>query len=186
MNNKDKIRNACLELFVTYGFRSTSTKMILDASGVTNGSLFYFYPTKDDILIDIYYRIKDEMAAHLEKDVDPSLHTRPFLYAYWKSSITWGLENPIKKRFLIMYSTSTVISNSKDDSKLEQFDFIRARIQQAIEEKEIISPNLRFFVLHFNGVIDVIVTYLNSEPDDNTHDFIEEQFDQYWRSVVKF
>lgn len=185
-NNKDKIINACLDLFMEHGDTNVSTKMILEAAEVSNGTLFYYFPTKDDIILAIYYSIKDEISKALKEDVNTDLLTRPFLFDYWKSTISWGLDNARKKAFVYNYGNSVLIQNHPDDLQEERYGFITSRIQQAIHAKEIVSPNLLFFNHHFRGARDAIINYLNDVPDDNTPEFIEAQFDQYWRSVVKY
>lgn len=170
MNNREKIKVACLSLFNEYGIHGTSTKMILEASGVSNGGLFHHFPTKEDIVIDIYYDIKEEMYLSLKNTVDINLPTRSFLQTYWFSTIKWGLDHPHKKLFLDMYSNSTILRNCSNDQQLVKFAFLTDRIQAAIDENEIVSPNLLFFIYHFSRSTDAIINYINASPVDNTLD----------------
>ncbi|MGB3770322.1 MAG: TetR/AcrR family transcriptional regulator [Rhodococcus sp. (in: high G+C Gram-positive bacteria)] len=47
---REEILDAAAELFTTRGFASTSTRMIADAVGVRQASLYHHFATKDDIL----------------------------------------------------------------------------------------------------------------------------------------
>jgi TetR/AcrR family transcriptional repressor of nem operon len=50
---RDRIRFAAMRLFAQKGYGSTSVADILQEAGVKSGSLYYFYPGKQDVLIDV-------------------------------------------------------------------------------------------------------------------------------------
>lgn len=50
---REKLVLAAFELFHRQGFTSTAVAQILKASGVHSGSLYYFFPTKEDLLIAV-------------------------------------------------------------------------------------------------------------------------------------
>ncbi|QCQ90901.1 TetR/AcrR family transcriptional regulator [Rhodococcus sp. SGAir0479] len=47
---RDEILDAAAELFTTRGFTGTSTRMIADAVGIRQASMYHHFSTKDDIL----------------------------------------------------------------------------------------------------------------------------------------
>ncbi|RVW07183.1 TetR/AcrR family transcriptional regulator [Prescottella agglutinans] len=47
---RDEILDAAAELFTTRGFTGTSTRMIADAVGIRQASMYHHFDTKDDIL----------------------------------------------------------------------------------------------------------------------------------------
>ncbi|GAC1588491.1 MAG: TetR/AcrR family transcriptional regulator [Sphingomicrobium sp.] len=57
-DTRDKILEAAMELFWLKGYGSTSVADILSRSGVRSGSLYYFFPGKQDVLIAVleHYR----------------------------------------------------------------------------------------------------------------------------------
>jgi AcrR family transcriptional regulator len=50
---RDRIRFAAMRLFAQKGYGSTSVADILQAADVKSGSLYYFYPGKQDVLLDV-------------------------------------------------------------------------------------------------------------------------------------
>lgn len=50
---RDRIRFAAMRLFALKGYGSTSIADILQAADVKSGSLYYFYPGKQDVLLDV-------------------------------------------------------------------------------------------------------------------------------------
>jgi TetR/AcrR family transcriptional repressor of nem operon len=52
-DTRDRIRFAAMRLFAEKGYGSTSVADILQAARVNSGSLYYLYPGKQDVLIDV-------------------------------------------------------------------------------------------------------------------------------------
>ncbi len=61
---REEIRDAAAELFTTRGYAGTSTRMIAEAVGIRQASLYHHFKTKDDILESL---LKDTVVAPLEK-----------------------------------------------------------------------------------------------------------------------
>ncbi|WP_249222040.1 TetR/AcrR family transcriptional regulator [Planococcus alpniumensis] len=55
-----------IALFVDKGYSATSIQDIVDALGVTKGSFYYHYKSKDALLMDIHQQYIDELLARQE------------------------------------------------------------------------------------------------------------------------
>ncbi len=58
LKTRDKIISAARDLFMTQGYNSTGLAQITQRAGIKSGSLYYFFPTKEDLLIAVldFYR----------------------------------------------------------------------------------------------------------------------------------
>jgi AcrR family transcriptional regulator len=65
----EKIFHAALELFRTEGFEKATMRDIARAAGVATGAAYYYYPSKDAIVMEFYRRASDEMQPKLEHAV---------------------------------------------------------------------------------------------------------------------
>ncbi len=54
-----------MELFATKGFNSTSVADILDRSGANSGSLYHFFPGKQDVLVAVLETYRDGIGQML-------------------------------------------------------------------------------------------------------------------------
>ncbi|HEY9312045.1 MAG TPA: helix-turn-helix domain-containing protein [Williamsia sp.] len=61
---RDEIRDAAAELFTTRGYSGTSTRMIAEAVGIRQASLYHHFKTKDDILESL---LQDTVLVPLEQ-----------------------------------------------------------------------------------------------------------------------
>lgn len=62
---RQKLIEAAMDLFWTKGYNSTSIADILSRSQVNSGSLYYFFPGKQDVLIAVLEAYRDGIAAML-------------------------------------------------------------------------------------------------------------------------
>ncbi|UCE62234.1 MAG: TetR/AcrR family transcriptional regulator [Phycisphaerales bacterium] len=56
---KQRLVETARELFYQNGYEATGIKQILAKAGVNSGSLYYFFPTKEDLLLAVLERYKE-------------------------------------------------------------------------------------------------------------------------------
>lgn len=83
-STRDRILFAALELFGDKGYLSTSIADILKAAGANAGSLYHFFPTKQDLLISVLETYRDGIYPML-------------LAPAWE-----GVDDPIEKVFALL------------------------------------------------------------------------------------
>jgi AcrR family transcriptional regulator len=69
---KEKITEFSIQLFEKQGFSETSIQDIVDSIGVTKGTFYYYFSSKEELLMDIHLGYIDEMLKlQLEIFEDP-------------------------------------------------------------------------------------------------------------------
>lgn len=58
LTTKDKLLRAALEIVARDGFEAATTAAIANSAGVAEGTLYRHFPSKDDLLIEVYRGIK--------------------------------------------------------------------------------------------------------------------------------
>lgn len=59
---KQAILETALQLFVSQGFHGTSTATIAREAGVATGTLFHHFPSKEQLLEQLFLGVKQEFA----------------------------------------------------------------------------------------------------------------------------
>ncbi|MDB4908806.1 MAG: regulatory protein TetR [Gemmatimonadetes bacterium] len=83
-DTRDRIVFSAMTLFATKGFASTSIADILAAANVNSGSLYHFFPGKQDVLVAVLEAYRDGIHPQL---LDPA----------WK-----GVRDPIERVFALL------------------------------------------------------------------------------------
>jgi AcrR family transcriptional regulator len=63
----ERIFQSALELFRTEGFEKATMRDIAQSAGVATGAAYYYYPSKEAIVLEFYRRASDEMEPKLEE-----------------------------------------------------------------------------------------------------------------------
>lgn len=66
---KEAIIRESTRLFLANGFRGTSVKEITEAAGIGRGTLYWYFKSKDEILITIFQKFETELLDKLSKTV---------------------------------------------------------------------------------------------------------------------
>ncbi|MBU1157244.1 MAG: TetR/AcrR family transcriptional regulator [Proteobacteria bacterium] len=70
MSRKQDIIDAATELFSQNGYHATSTHQVAKLAEVSEGIIFYYFKTKEDILIEIFYDSFDNFLESLRRAMD--------------------------------------------------------------------------------------------------------------------
>lgn len=186
MNVREKIMDVSLDLLIEYGIHGTSTKMITEKAHISNGSLFYYFKTKDDIMVALYQKFKQELMEKLYLDLKDVSGIRNFFYKYIKTSVIWALDNPKKKLFLVMYSHMPAVRACGSYLDKDQVEFVNSALEKPITDKDIIAYDFDSLTCNLFAAIDGIVNYINTCNCDNYMEYIDFSFNQFWRSLVNF
>jgi len=63
---KEKITRAAADVFRRQGFAATSVNDLLQAAGVKKGSLYFHFPGKDDLALEVLRQAEEEFMAFLD------------------------------------------------------------------------------------------------------------------------
>ena len=69
-SKRETVLNKAAELIARHGFDGTSMRDIAAAVDMLPGSLYYHFPSKEDLLLDIHERVVDGMLAHVRAALD--------------------------------------------------------------------------------------------------------------------
>src|SRR5271170_6379703 len=83
-DTRERLVMTALRLFGEKGYESTSVSDILKAAGANSGSLYHFFPTKQDLLLEVLRRYRDGIGPML-------------LAPAWE-----GVDDPIERVFALL------------------------------------------------------------------------------------
>lgn len=92
----EQILDAALHLFDVEGV-GVSTSKVARAAGVGNGTLFNYFPSKQELIDALYVRLKTQLADAIG-EIDDQLSLRDQAKAVWDRWLAWGRANPEARR----------------------------------------------------------------------------------------
>lgn len=83
--DKEKILDACFDVFVSHGYANTSTNMLADAAGISKALIFHHFKSKKELYLSVLDRCIEK--GRVEMGFDTLLENQDFFAAKEKFSI---------------------------------------------------------------------------------------------------
>ena len=94
-DTRERLVSTAMRLFLEKGYGATSIAEILNAAGANSGSLYHFFPTKQDLLLEVLARYRDGIHPML---LEPA----------WR-----GVADPIERVFALLASYRSALAQTK-------------------------------------------------------------------------
>ncbi|QNO15410.1 TetR/AcrR family transcriptional regulator [Alkalicella caledoniensis] len=185
MDSKDKILNAALKLFIREGFHGTSTAKIANEAGISNGTLFHHFKTKEDLINRLYISVKENYKNYLLGQMEPCETTKGKIKQLWNTCVRWNLENKDGATFFAMFANSPYIDKLSKEEASRNFTFISELFQESIDAEVLISVNPNLMISSFHGSVKAFVSFIANNPENlDLDEHIDIAFKMWWRSVA--
>ncbi len=176
---RDHILNTAMHLFNEYGFHAMPTSRIAKESKVSVGTLFNYFPTKEDLIVEIYTEIKSRSKASFISHLDEPMSENP-LRKMWHLVVDWGLENPDEFNYMSLFQHSSFKKLFKQEKIMESYNRIRETVRNLSSKNSICNVYPEFAIIYMNNSIVATTQFLmESEVSDKEH-FINSAFDLFW------
>lgn len=187
MDIKTKILKESLKLFIRDGFHGTSTAKITQAVGISNGTLFHHFKTKEDLINSLYLHLKEDYRHYLLKNIDTCNVTKKDIRELWFNCVNWSLINQDSIAFFEMFCHSPYINALSKEQSSRNFSFIIDFFNKAIADEIIIDVDANLIIQFVNGSIKALLNFAKNNPEkvkDNMDYYIDTTFKMWWKSVV--
>lgn len=186
MDKQEQILRAALKLFVEFGFHGTPTSKIAQEAGVSNGTLFHYYKTKDELVVALYVYIKSDLASCFDIRISESETVKSSFKRMYVGWMYWGLDHPTEFKFTQQFRSSPYLSMVSDEGIKEQTNRLMNMMQQAIDARILKPLPADFLMSLINNQVYGLNEYLmNSNLDTNRQkELIELSFDLVWDMIT--
>jgi TetR/AcrR family transcriptional repressor of multidrug resistance operon len=100
------ILKSTLELIKDNGFHGTPISLIARNADVASGTIYHYFPSKDAIIMTLYYQIKDEMVAAMFIDGNTKKSYKQQFFDGWISLCKYFINNPSSLIFIEQFNSS--------------------------------------------------------------------------------
>ncbi len=181
---RDAFLNAALSLFVAKGVQNTTTAEIAQAAGAASGTLFLYFPTKQDLINALALQFSRAQTERIHALIDPTFSARESFAAIWRGSVGWFLENPLAFRYILQVRDSGMISAEVVAETTQLFAFYYAAIQKGLQEGSI-QPYPADLIGGFLYQAVVAMTHylLTQAGPEESEERLKMGFDIFWNGI---
>lgn len=109
---------------------SASTSRIAKEAGVAEGTLFIYFPTKDELTNQLYLELKDQLRLAYA-DLPHTSELRESLWHYWSAYVNWGLEHPVLRQAMAKLQVSDRVTGQTRATAAQGFQDIIGLLAKA-------------------------------------------------------
>jgi len=181
---KARFLDSALRLFVANGVAHTSTAEIARAAGTAAGTLFVYFPTKQDLIDELVLKISREQAASIRERLSPELSARQSFLAIWEGSLCWFLENRDAYRYIQQIRDSGMITAAVEQETGKSLEYYYVAIQKGLQEGSIRPYPLELIgeILYQDIVAVMQVIQRQSDPARG-EEVMRMGFDIFWEGI---
>lgn len=185
MSNEKRqhIIEAAMVLFNTNGFHATPTAKIAKKAKVSVGTLFNYFPTKEDLIESIYVYIKVHSKSRFVELIETKSNTHDTLLSMWNAIITWGMENPQEFRYLELFCHSPFKSSYHREKSLEAYKEFQDQIIKKVVPSTLCDTYPEYVLNYIDQSIHAATLYLLDNDVEDKPQFIQSAFDMLWVGV---
>ncbi|SDA92925.1 TetR/AcrR family transcriptional regulator [Sinorhizobium sp. NFACC03] len=175
---RQALLNAAADFVASLG-TGASTAKIAKAAGVSEGTLFTYFPTKDDLLNQLFLEIEADLTNTMLAPYPAGASTKDRLLAVWNRLIDWGLAHGTARKALRQLKVSDrVTAESRGRCHAMQLD-ARAMVEECLAGHA--APDRIAFYIDtiLFDLADISINAITAKPEEI--DAIRQAgFDLFW------
>ena len=175
---------AALRLFVANGVKNTSTAAIAKEAGTAAGTLFLYFPTKQDLIDTLVLQISQSQAETITGLLDEDYSAHEMFQRIWDGSVRWFMANREAYQYIQQVRDSGIISEEMIQKTGELFSFYYTAIQKGLTEKTIKPYPLELIgELLYRDIVAVMNLILAQPDPDQQEQYMQLGFEILWNGI---
>ncbi len=158
---------------------SAPTSRIAKRAGIAEGTLFTYFPNKDELLNAVYLELKSDLAEAMDGE-DSEGGSLERARHFWVNYIAWGAADPQKYKALRQLAVSERITEESRELGRRCLAFIRDVFDQKSNGK--LKADTEFNVALMSAIADVTLEYVARHPR-KLKQYTQLGFEAFWRAM---
>lgn len=180
---EEKLLMAALRLFNEYGFHNTPTSKISKEAGVSTGTLYNYFESKEALINSLYLYIKQHSAEYVLQNFEMTQDYKVGFKKVWTLFIKWGFEYPDFFKFKESFCQSPFIEHLSTEKAKEEYDLFTKYLKDAMDSGVIKALDKELFAAFMQGVMASTIKYINKNNLGNCDQTINQSFELLWSGI---
>ncbi|MBB6369814.1 AcrR family transcriptional regulator [Chryseobacterium shigense] len=171
-----------MKLLTEKGIQATPMSAIAKAAGTGMGTIYNYFPTKEELINAIYLYIKNLEVQFITRKTNESSLKIKFL-DYYKAFIDFNLQYPDCFAFMDQMQNSPVIScHTKEKGKAEFLQIIEL-IQKGQDEGIIKKMSIEAILQFLAGTMTAYVRWMLGIKENERKKYLDHQLRMVWDAI---
>ncbi|WP_342304624.1 TetR/AcrR family transcriptional regulator [Methanolobus sp. ZRKC5] len=184
-DKKTALLQAALRLFTERGFQGTSTALISKEAGVATGTLFNYFPTKEDLINGLYFDVKGKLSRSMGEELQTQSTFHDKFKKIWYNMIEWGINNQDDFLFVGQFCSSPYITNYTREVVMKEYVFLHDLVKEGIANGDIRDYSAELVIAMFYQSSRTVVNFILDSEVQDKEKVIENGFQIVWDGLAK-
>jgi AcrR family transcriptional regulator len=182
VDKKEQILKAAMKLLIENGMQATPMSAIAKEANAGMGTIYNYFPTKEDLVNAIYIYIKlDEIKAISMLSSGESIKKQ--FEHFYRAMVTYMVANPQHFRFMDQFNSSPVITNATRDEGANVFANYISILKKGQEQDIIKSISIDELLQFVNGGLMGFIRWIISTGKPLTPTLLDNQLRIAWDAI---
>jgi AcrR family transcriptional regulator len=182
-DKRNALLSAATQVFAERGL-GAPTSAISQAAGVAEGTLFTYFPTKDELINALYREIKLELADAMMSNFPRRASIRNRFQHVWDRYVIWGVNNPTQQKVLQQMMVWGGLSEESKLAGLTPFLEIEKTAEAAVAQRLFLDRPLDFIRATMSALADTTMEFIRRHPDQ-AEQYRKDGFEMLWSAATK-
>jgi AcrR family transcriptional regulator len=176
--------DAALRLFVQKGVQHTSTAAIAKEAGSAAGTLFLYFPTRQDLINELVLQIGRQQSEYIYSRLGPDLSPRDAFLAIWDGSVRWFMGNMAAFSYIRQVRDSGLIDAEVVRGSEQYLQYYFEAIQRGYAAGVIKPYPIELIGNILYHDIAAVMDLIKAQPDAGKQEtYIELGFEIFWEGI---
>jgi AcrR family transcriptional regulator len=159
-----------------------ATAKIASRAGVATGTLFTYFPTKEQLFNELYVELKQEVYRRLNAafPTKASLETRA-RYIWW-NYLEWAIESPEKRKASVLLGVSDLVNSKSRERTATDRKQIDSTLSELESRQTLRGLPAGFAAALMSAMQEATMEFVGREPRRRA-ELMERGFQILWRAV---
>jgi len=183
-DKRENFLTAALKLFVSHGVQNTSTAAIAHEAGTASGTLFLYFPTKQDLINELVLQISKDQSEYMKTILDPSLPVRAMFLTIWRGCIHWFLEHQDAYEYVQKVRDTGIVDEDIVVESGKSFAYFYDAIQRGLNEGALKAYPVEVIGAFLYQDIVAVMNLLRTQPRSRKREeIIHAGFNIFWDGI---
>jgi len=187
-NKRDDILQAALEIISEHGFHEAPMSKIAEKAGVGAGTIYCYFQSKDELIIEINRILEEKMLLAMEKNYPFKKDIKKRFFHLYKTVFEYFINHPVHFRFLEQYFYSPYgvsVHKERVVGTAGEPNIFQILVKQGIKQKVIKDiPLFMHFALAYGPIIILVRNHVIGLVElDNVR--INQAIEAVWDAIKK-
>ncbi len=185
-DKREQLLEASIDLFAKEGFWNTPTARIAKHAKVATGTLFNYFPSKEELIDEVYVQLKHELFDALKVGFPTDADGRTCFKHIWSGYVRWGVANPTRFMLLEQLRMSDLVSQEARGQIDQEAGFMTELLDAGIENKVFRDVPKDYLITVIMANVESSVKYAIASDlnEDGLEAFCENGFEMLWKSIA--